>query len=134
MGMGYAPNAAYVMTWDDIKAIVPDAAQQFEDALGEDTVEAYCRAYNFEETAEEFGEEVGRAFDALVAAFERITETSGASLSLELGYHDINDNGDRYDSTEVCGGFFFVEGAEALTPAGERFKDHIHFAQWVEFG
>lgn len=142
MGVGYAPNSSHVMRWDDVCAIVPDAAKALEDALGDNTIEQFCKAFRLEDYDElesgdtddtVFDDRIEHAWNTLADAFEVATTTNGAGLFIEPGYHDPDD-GDRYDDDVVNGGFFYVDGVTAITPAGKRFEEHVQWAMWLEFG
>jgi len=144
MGVGYGPNASYVMRWDDVRTLVPDAAHALETALGNKTVEEFCQATStdslddlgFELDDDEFDThmaQIDHAWNDLATAFENATTVDGAGLSIEPGYHNPDD-GDRYDDDAVNGGFFYVDGVTKVTPAGKQFKEHIQWTMWLEFG
>lgn len=66
-------------------------------------------------------------YKSLLDAFKKNT-----GLSLELMYHDSDNDGDRYD--EVNGWFWSVEGVYTYTPAGKKYAEKIQRSTWVLFG
>ena len=131
MGTGYAANWADVMTWDDIKSVVPEEAAAFEQELQAAGVEMdrFCDAMSWEDlsmlkvaadgedAAEDMIGRIEAAWKRLAESFTKATTVEGAGLELNPRYHDP-DHGDRYD--EVEGGFFDVEGVYRLSPAGRK--------------
>ena len=116
---------AYVMSWDNIKKLVPDEAQEYEKimlATFDDEEEAALTLGK--DTLPEGFENWKTALDNLYEAFLRYT-----GLTLQLGYISESDS----DADEV-GVMWFVSGVETFTPAGEKFKDLFKFYQWVEYG
>ena len=146
MGMGYGGDWADVMEWDEIKKIVPEEAAAFEQQLQAADVEMdrFCEAMWWhhdlalmyvavggEDAATQAIERIGAAWKRLAEAFTEATTVEGAGLELNPRYHDP-DHGDRYD--EVEGGFFHVEGAYRLSPAGRKYAREIRRRRFVEFG
>jgi hypothetical protein len=73
-----------------------------------------------------------KLLQALCDAFSTTTNDGTCHLELELGYHDSQDEGDRYD--DVDGAFWAVGGMYAMTSAGERIKDYVERKHYVVFG
>lgn len=69
--------------------------------------------------------------DAWVALRERFEAVTGG-LTLAVGFHNQDDDGDRYD--EVDGVYWHVDGMWQRTPAGERFKGVVESKSYVTFG
>ena len=67
------------------------------------------------------------ALDVLKKAFRKKT-----GLILELGYHDKENDGDRYDDVE--GVIWYVSGAWKRTAAGKKWEEEIIHAHWVMLG
>lgn len=60
---------------------------------------------------------VHKAYEKLIYAFDAKTKNAG----LSLGYHDADDDGDRYD--DVNGAYWEVCNCYQLSPAGKFLKD-----------
>ena len=72
-------------------------------------------------------EPIERAFIALCTKFTQKTK-----LTLSLGYHDPQDDGDRDD--EVEGAYWEVAGVWQLTPSGKKYQKYITRKTFVVFG
>jgi hypothetical protein len=88
--------------------------------------------YHNEIDVEGGSDEVFYAYDQLLKKFKQETD-----LTLDLGYHDSNDSGDRYD--ELDGYFFAVNFSEVyeLTPVGRKAKEQgidICVKSYVSYG
>jgi len=70
---------------------------------------------------------IQKAYLALTKAFKKKT-----GLILSVGYHSIEDNGDRYD--EIDGVYWSVEEVWQLTPAGKKYQTRITRQFYVTFG
>jgi hypothetical protein len=71
---------------------------------------------------------VETAWDSLCAAF---TEKH-PGLSLSLGYHASDDDGDRYD--DIDGGFIELDGAYVLHSSAEKIREGFERQFFVVFG
>ena len=60
-------------------------------------------------------------------AFEKKT-----GLSISLGYHNSDDEGDRYD--DIDGHFWDLGGVTYMTAKAKRLGEKIKFSTWVTFG
>ena len=76
-----------------------------------------------------FSEDLVQAWDMLTYAFETATSVEGRGLRLLPCYHESES---RYD--DVDGGFFMVENADQMSPAGKAFLAHIRHSGWVCYG
>ena len=135
MGSGYGTYWADVMTWDSIKTIVPDEAAALEQELEAAGVslDDFCASMLFldlkkilavadEDAANRAISQIEAAWQRLADSFKRATAVDGSGLELHTQYQDP-DNTDFCN--EVDGGFFHVEGAYQLSPAGTRYIDRI---------
>jgi hypothetical protein len=116
MGMGYAASYADVISFEDIKKIVGEPAEEFEALLNsndEQTPDDFC--YDAQHGLDEVSEDVAAAWHNVSLAFRNIT---GASVF--PGYHSDED-GDRYD--ELDGSYFSVDGIYQVSPAGEKIRE-----------
>src|SRR6185295_12048573 len=135
MSNGFAGCQARIIKLDDVAKLCPIEARQFVEALAATgkSFDEFCQQSQYDELDQEdevFGAVVA-AWDALAAAFEKVTETEGAGLQIELNYHDSENDGDRYD--DVNGGFIEVTDYFAVTPAGKRFESVVQAASWVQY-
>ena len=130
MGMGYGANYADVMEDEDVKKLCPYYWKRFADAINEDEemedVDDFARELYFDEIDE--NDSVMVAYKALCQALYNETE----GLEFSLGFHDHEDNGDRYD--EVNGHYWSVDGLYELTKAGKKFHDKVDRKFFVTFG
>ena len=69
-----------------------------------------------------------------LATYRALQKTfkENTGLDLNMGFHDADENGDKYD--EVNGVFWCIENVDTLTHTGNNFKKHISRKQWVCFG
>ena len=162
MGMGFAACYADVIEWSAIERLVPKEAAEFSTAIkkvngagdngdvpvglakwhefgsDEDLSELTSTlSYGSEESDKEAAVLLSTLLMKLKKAFRKATlvKRAGrkrAGLELGLGYHDQENNGDRYD--EIAGTFWYVDGAYDLTPAGAKFKKLFERKTFVELG
>lgn len=162
MGMGYGANYADVIEAEHVMKLAPkgwaainalweedqlekDAALivlhhlVHDDQYGIEQLENYYKPgtpLGDDETWEERAAAYKKAWDELHEEFMHATASGGRDgssfLDLGIGYHNADDEGDRYD--EVDGVYFTVGGVYKLTRAGERFKDIIERKFYVTFG
>jgi len=145
MGMGYFAFRALVMTPDNVKKICTKEFEALEKVLeqGGNSLEDFAKAERVEDASDmdlpkdeqldEYWKRLEAAHKTLKAAFEKKTRVHGKGLTIALSHHDP-DEGQRYDSEEIDGAFFYVEGVESKTPAGKKFDKFVTDARWTEFG
>jgi len=134
MGMGYGAGYADVISQNKIKQVCPVEFKAFFRELKKSEVSldsfAQLIAQNRELDSED-RESQGKLVDlwtTLQTAFYKKSE----GLDLELGFHDSDNEGDRYD--DINGPFFSVGGMYQLTPAGKKFKRSVTRQFFVTFG
>lgn len=129
MGMGYGACIVDVIEPDAIKKICNQEWQVFESSLlaNEDYDNLGAFAEEYASSGGGCGCDTCESFDLLLAAFKRST-----GLELGIGYHNSDDNGDRYD--DVNGVYFWVDGMYQLTPEGATLKDVVERKSFVTFG
>ena len=128
MGMGYGSNYADVVEDRFIEKICPKEWKKFIDAISKneefENMEEFAQVISYDDVGED---EATLAYNSLVTAFNNETK-----LDLSLGYHDCDENGDRYDDINGC--FWRVDGVYQLTPAGMKYKNEIDRKFFVTFG
>lgn len=107
-------------------------SERFEEALSSAAGETYAARHN-EERGSPY-ELATRLWERLAAAFRRATRVGRQGLQLDIGYHDADNDGDRYDDDLVRGVYFPVDGVWQHSPAGKKFRDKIHRVGFVTFG
>ena len=127
MGMGYSANHADVVDDKFIKKTCPDELKELLNAVKAENME-------FEDFAKEAVYQdyscsivPEQAYAKLIAAFHDKT-----GLSVTLGFHDQDEEGDRYD--QVNGAFWDVENVYQLTEAGKKNEKYINRKFYVSFG
>jgi len=66
--------------------------------------------------------EYDQAFNKLRDDFTEATKVGESKLELDMGYHNCDSEGDRYD--EVDGAYFCVDGCYAPTPAAAQLLEN----------
>lgn len=128
MGMGFGAN--YVDAVEDkfVEKTCPKEWQALIDAISKSeefgNLEEFAQVISYDDVGED---EARLAYNSLVTAFNNETK-----LDLSLGFHDANDEGDRYD--DVNGYFWRVDGVYQLTPAGLKYRKEIDRKLFVTFG
>ena len=129
MGMGYGANYADVMETKDVQELCPEAWDKFvaaiekvEDLAG---IEDVAHMIYFDQLDDD--DDLALALKCLQSAFNHVT-----GLDLQLGYHDHDECGDRYD--EINGHYWSVDGMYELTDAGLKFDDKVKRKSFVTFG
>ena len=139
MGMGYGANFAEVIEQEDLEKLVPKEFNEFLNVCDEDDT-------SFDEVAERIQQDdfdnisvyydqislslivkVQEKYLKLCAAFKRKTK-----LTLELNYHNSEDQGDRYD--DVSGHYWSVDGLYQLSPAGKKLSKIVKRKFFVTYG
>lgn len=129
MGMGYGANFADVIEEKDLKKLCPKEYKAFDQAIddAETDLEGIARDIMYE-SEDVLTPKIKKAFKALTTAFEKKT----GGLKVGLGFHDVEESGDRYD--DVNGAYFWVDGMYQITPAGKKFSKIIDRKFFVTFG
>ena len=141
MSMGYGAAYADVITEKRIKRTCPtemtaflraikDAGSSMENVAQHLAQDAELDLSHIEDDKEAVKkqEAIHKTWRKLQRVFKRVSE----GLALNIGYHNSEDEGSRYD--EVNGAFFCVGGVYRLTPAGKRFRRSIKRKFYVNFG
>jgi len=138
MGMGAISCDAWTITLAGLKAICPGEVEACEMVFQRhgydwDSFALAMRQEEFDDLSDDFDpQDMVTAWAALQAAFQKATSVGTSHLELGIGHYRRED-GDRYDELEE-GCYFTVEGVTQLTPAGERFKEHLEVKSWTVFG
>jgi hypothetical protein len=130
MGMGYGAAYADVVEEKFIEKTCPKELMTFLNAVEDNdnvVLENVAKDLQFNEDNGYVTPKIKKAYKALVAAFNKKT-----GLSLGIGFHDSDENGDRYD--EINGVYWSVGGVWQLTPAGKKHESHITRSFFVNFG
>jgi len=127
MGMGYGANFVDTVTEEFVEEVAGAELENFKQALENIEVEISTFAQEAEFDQDEYGDEVDQSYDALVKKFEAVT-----GLGLDIGYHNQEDEGDRYD--DIDGVYWSVGGVYQPTDAGLKYGAKISRAFFVNFG
>ena len=128
MGMGYSACRTELVTEDFVGEIAPDELENLKSALADEELDLSDFARDTQmDDAPDYGDAIHIAYDELVTKFNAET-----GLTLELDYHNSEDDGSRYD--EVDGMFWTVGGVYTETPAGIKYRDKIHRVGYVQYG
>ena len=128
MGMGYAANSDDVIDEKDLVELVPEEYAAFIDALCLQDVSIMTFASEWQWDGEFDDGVIDATFVEMQEGFKEVT----GGLSLNICYHNSEDDGSRYDS--VNGVYFSVDGMYQLTKEGERFKHIVSRRFYVMFG
>ena len=82
--------------------------------------------------------ELAKLIADLITAFEKATEVNGKGLVLRIEYYD-EESGERYDEVEHKDGCIFVIDEDSVeiktrTPAGDKFKEMLHYNNYCVYG
>jgi len=135
--MGHGTSACYADVIDvkQVKKLVPVAYKNFIKVLKKQKVDLEDFARQYQE--DDFQNDIClKGWQILCEAFANATLTkcvygNSTTLTLRIGFHDIDECGDKYD--EVNGVFFFVDGMYQLTGAGMKFDNVVtrkFYTQW----
>ena len=128
MGMGYGANYAEVVEDTFVKKTCPKEHTAFYQAIADKEEDFETVAQNIQlDDKKEIPLKVRKAYIALTKAFNKKT-----GLNLGIGYHCIEDNGDRYD--DVNGAYWCVGGVWTRTPAGKKYRAQITRSFFVTYG
>jgi hypothetical protein len=140
--MGCAAVYADIIEADSLKSMFKNEWEAFQETLEvEDiTLDDFAQNLYYNDDNLVYHEDyeddhpICVAITNLRTAFKEKTGwgTLSPGLTLYLGYHNHQDNGDIYD--EVDGAYFSVDGMYQLTEAGQAFRKHVRRCQWVNFG
>lgn len=142
MGMGTFGCTATIVTEDFIKSLptAGPALIHFKQLLEKHEIEESFLCYpkfgdEFRQELEmeldddsETAQTITSALDAVYQCFEK--DTNG--LTLEVDYHDVNEEGDRYDT--VDGVFWSVGGVYCMTPQADAIKEHLTDVSYTKWG
>jgi hypothetical protein len=149
MGMGSYAVDSYVIEYDEVKKICPNAIaaienEKFFDTIGWGSIAGWQSYsddqilideiyYANEDVNSDTAEECVIIYQKLITNLTKsFYEKTGLSLYFD---HYDEDNGDRYDNPgDKDGCIFCVNGMVQLTPAGEKYKDIITKRRWTQFG
>jgi len=135
MGSGYAACWVDIVEEKFIKKTCPKEWDVWERV----SAEAGLSSYELTEIAENVylnlkpkneekkAKAVRMVYLSLFRAFKKKT-----GLGLELGYHDCDNDGDRYDG--VDGFYWSVSNVWQYTPAGKKNKHFIRTVGFVNYG
>jgi hypothetical protein len=138
MGMGYGACFEWVVSEESVKKACEEEYNIVDNLFDKYEVswEDLARAIRYDDVIDELedneSDEVYFAFQQLVKRFKEQTD-----LTLDLGYHNRDDDGDRYDEVDGC--FFTVNFGEIyeLTPVGKKAKEQgidIKVKTYVSYG
>lgn len=133
MGMGTFPNKATIMDKEFLKTL-PTAGPiltTLYTIMEENDLEDRVLDDNYCDLEHTDNDEVLNAVNKLLSDFQSAFEAD-TGLTVYPFYYD-EDDGDRYDDLED-GLYWSVSGVYQLTPAAEKFKDHIQDVQWTVYG
>jgi hypothetical protein len=139
MGMGYGAGYAYVISQNKIKQVCPIEYKAFfkEMKKSEVSLDSFAQFVDQGRELEQFtdydeaSEVQGRLVD-LWTALQTAFHKKSNGLTLELGFHDSDNEGDRYD--DINGTYFSVGGMYQLTKAGKKFQRSVKQQFFVTFG
>jgi len=126
MGMGYGAGYADVINDEFVKKTCPDEIKKLEAVFIShfQDWESFAREAQYGEFE---NDEIKKAYLALTQTFDNKT-----GLELCIGFHDKEDEGDRYD--DVNGSYWHVGGVYQLTEASKRCEQEIERKLFVTFG
>lgn len=128
MGMGHGANYADVVEDKFVEKICPKEWKKLMDAISKSdefgSMEEFAQIKRYDDVGED---EATLAYNQLTDAFNKKTK-----LDLSLGFHDADEEGDRYD--DVNGYFWMVDGVYSYTPAGKKYRKEIDRKLFVTFG
>ena len=138
MGMGYGACFEWTVSENDVLKFCEEEYKILDELLDkfdvhwDDLARATRWDSEIEDIEEKQSDEIFFSWNQLVKRFKEQTD-----LTLELGYHNKDDDGDRYD--EVDGYFFVVNFKELyeLTPVGKKAKEQgidIKVKTYVSYG
>lgn len=129
MGMGYGANYADTIELEELKKIAPQEWKALEKACKENDEDEY-EGFTLEEIA--CGNmTVDHIMDPYEALRDAVYKKSG--MDVNVGYHNSEDHGDRYD--EVEGVYWSVDNAFIPNPKINRgFQQKINRNFFVTYG
>lgn len=130
MGMGYSANFAETVEQDFVKQTCPKEFENFMDALDKDeniTLEEFAKNVSFDENDNK--SDVFKSYEKLTESFKAKT-----GLNLYLGFHDQENDGDRYD--DLSGTFWYLDFDEVykLSVAAHKIAGKISRRYFVTLG
>ena len=136
---------ADVITWKAIQRICPRQSAMVNLALSSAglTLGTWLAALYYEDRtllqdehpglSDQRADELMKLFVSLNEAFEKATAVGGKGLTL-CPCHASDAEADGEGAKLVDGGFFHVEGAYDLTPAGRKFRKRFTRVFYATFG
>jgi hypothetical protein len=130
MGMGYGANFAEVIEEKSVEKFCKKELAALNVALDKDDQDfgsfaQAAHATDFDHF--QIGKKAIKAYEVLQYAFTKKT-----GLLLSLGYHDADNEGDRYD--DVNGAFWCVHGMYQLSKAGKKMQKFVDRKFYVIYG
>jgi len=142
MGMGYGANFADTIDEKVVAEICPKEYKAFKKLLDKAGVDidrfAQCLVQDCDlnDYANDGDKEISAEDDnAILAAYEKLAEAFNAktkNAGLCLGYHDADNDGDRYD--DINGAYWEICNGYELSPAGKILKGKMRREFFVSFG
>lgn len=133
MGMGYGANFAHIVEDQDLQNICTETYQALMTALQENnqTLEELAEAIEYDEFNDQtFNQSIISAKVRLFHDFRQKT-----NLEINLGYHDQDEQGDRYD--DIDGHYWYMDAVD-FTPdaksAMKKYNFQIKTVTYVTFG
>ena len=130
MGMGDSPMHVDLVSRESLREEFPELMEEIEAYL--DKTDTY-ECWEVQEIEDLDTKDSERFFEVVDKLQKEFYELTGATLN--LGYHNQELNGDRYDS--VDGWFFHVTGVRELNEAGKQVDEEFELLQnrgYVVFG
>lgn len=126
MSMGHSACTAWTISDEDCEKVCKKAWKNMVLALADKnmTLDEVAQQINMDEPLPDY---ISSAIAGFMHDFSKKT-----GLSINLGYHSSNEDGDRYD--EVDGHFWDLGGVTVKTPAAKKLGKKIRFSTWVTFG
>lgn len=141
MGIGYGAAYADVIDEKHVRKLCPKEYHELEEIIEEGGISLEDVAAFFVQDRElcfpaiEDDKKAVKLQDRLIAVWKRLQakfRKKSGGLELDIGFHDSNNEGDRYD--DVNGPFFCVGGMYKYSKAGLRFKKKVERKFFVCFG
>ena len=157
MGMGTAASSAYVIEYEELKKLCPEAIENIENEsffnyigwrniarwlawgspaeLTEAIIDAFMEEAG-EDLSTEFAQDQAETYlKRYETHIQKLENDFKVATGLELGFAEYDcDSGDRHDDPgDKDGCIFCVEGMTQLTPAGEKFKGIVTMRFWTQY-
>jgi len=150
MGMGYAGNFSVVIEDSDLKKLCPRAFANYEKALsvmstlmGYEIIDEFAYAVNLDDEWENYDKknpEQVKAYKKLIESLDtlRYSFHQKTGINLYLGFHNQEDDGDRYDDLSgpywsLCFSDCFPESVK-YKKLKKMCKKYVGIQHYVTFG